>query len=177
MRITRSHPQCGRVERKSTMAESIIGISAGCFLYSIFVATASFALRPRLTTRNEAGTATDKMSVAGDFGRPQIPCWLSAERVSCAISPARCGLCRVRFRRCDMGWKLDIKSAVVGGVVVAVAAIFLGAAKSEPTVRRYQVTAGASYAYIIDTMTGQAWQVMQGQNSTSFFEPKTEGSK
>ena len=38
-----------------------------------------------------------------------------------------------------MGWKLHIKSVVVGGVVVAVAALFLGAAKSEPMVGRYQI--------------------------------------
>jgi hypothetical protein len=38
-----------------------------------------------------------------------------------------------------MGWKLDIKSAVAGAGAVAVAAVLLGATKSEPTVGRYQV--------------------------------------
>ena len=79
-----------------------------------------------------------------------------------------------------MGWKLDIKSAVMGGVVVAVAAIFLGAGKSEPTVGRYQVSVGPSRAFIVDTMTGQAWEKFvsqsQGETSNNFLSPKVEGS-
>ena len=74
-----------------------------------------------------------------------------------------------------MGWKLDIKSAVMGGLAVAIAAILLGAAKSEPTVGRYQVTAGASRALIVDTMTGQAWD--ESLNSSDFLVPKIESSK
>jgi hypothetical protein len=74
-----------------------------------------------------------------------------------------------------MGWKLDIKSVVVGAVVVAVAAIMLGAAKSEPTVGRYQLAAGATRAFIVDTMTGQVWD--ESASPSTFLGPKIEGSK
>ena len=74
-----------------------------------------------------------------------------------------------------MGWKLDIKSAVLGAVVVAVAAIFLGAVKSEPTVGRYQIAAGANGASVVDTMTGQVWS--ESATASSFLAPKIESSK
>lgn len=78
-----------------------------------------------------------------------------------------------------MGWKLDIRSAVVGGIVVAAAAIFLGAANSESTVGRYRMAVQSNYAYIIDTMTGKVWSAgaTTGTGGNKIFEPKTEDSK
>jgi hypothetical protein len=78
-----------------------------------------------------------------------------------------------------MGWKFDIKSAVVGAAVVAVAAILLGAANSEPAVGRYRIATQANYAYVIDTTTGKVWAANSttGANGNVVFEPKAEASK
>jgi hypothetical protein len=76
-----------------------------------------------------------------------------------------------------MGWKLDVKSAVVGAAVVAVAAILLGAANSEPAVGRYRIAVPAqtNYAYVIDTTTGKVYTT--GSNGNAIFEPKMETAK
>ena len=81
-----------------------------------------------------------------------------------------------------MSGKCDIKSAVVGGMLVAIAAICIGAAKVEPTVGRYQVSAGPGHLLVVDTVTGQVWRSFvgsgqSGSSDTNFFAPKMDFAK
>ena len=77
-----------------------------------------------------------------------------------------------------MGWKLDVRSAVVGAGVMAIAAFLLGAAKAESAVGRYQASVGANRAVLVDTMTGQVWEGEgRAVGFDDFYKPKTDLSK
>jgi len=55
--------------------------------------------------------------------------------------------------------KIDLKSFVIGGLSGALVLMALGAASPSPgPLGRYQVSAGATRAYVVDTTTGQIWE-------------------
>ena len=81
-----------------------------------------------------------------------------------------------------MNTKIDAKSAVVGLCIGVLIALTIGAASSgSAVVGRYQIGAGASHGFVIDTVTGQVWfkhfRESEGNNSPDFAKPKTSEQK
>ena len=70
--------------------------------------------------------------------------------------------------------RLDIRSAVLGGVVSAGLVLTIGAVREQSAERigRFQVAAGTAAAYVVDTATGQVWY--RGQQG--FLAPKLAAS-
>lgn len=70
--------------------------------------------------------------------------------------------------------KTDIKSLIIGVLITVVVCLALGASHSTGThsCGRYQLAAGeSSYAYVIDTATGQVWGAV-GTGRQDFYKPK-----
>ncbi len=74
-----------------------------------------------------------------------------------------------------MNNQTSTKNIVIGFVLGVVATATLGAAlKQNNEVGRFQVSAGAHVAYVVDTVTGQVWA---SGNSSTFKAPKAENRK
>ena len=68
--------------------------------------------------------------------------------------------------------KIDLKSFVIGGLSGALVLMALGAASPSPgPIGRYQVSAGATRAYVVDTTTGQIWESVIPPNAPN-IEPE-----
>ena len=69
--------------------------------------------------------------------------------------------------------KIDIRSLIIGVLITVVVFLALGAKQSTEShsCGRYQVEAAESYAYVIDTGTGQVWGKM-ATGSREFHKPK-----
>jgi hypothetical protein len=54
---------------------------------------------------------------------------------------------------------IDMKSALIGGLVIALFLCLVGAVDYVPTLYygRFQIETNDNYAFILDTATGQAW--------------------
>ena len=54
---------------------------------------------------------------------------------------------------------IDFKSALIGGLMVAMVVILAGAVDNVPPVRygRFEIETNDGYAFILDSATGQAW--------------------
>lgn len=62
------------------------------------------------------------------------------------------------------GWNINFSSLIIGFLLAACLSLALGAASS-PSVGPYQISAGSDLsAYIIDTQTGEAWQISSSDN-------------
>ncbi len=61
---------------------------------------------------------------------------------------------------------IDMKSALIGGILAAIALCLLGAVPFMPPEQygRFQIETNNNHAFILDTATGQAW-------SSRFFDP------
>jgi hypothetical protein len=62
----------------------------------------------------------------------------------------------------NMVRSIDLKSALIGGFVVAMIVFLAGAVDNVPSVRygRFQMETNDNYAFILDSATGQAWSEM-----------------
>ena len=77
---------------------------------------------------------------------------------------------------------IDMKSALIGGLVVAMILFLVGAVDYVPPVvyGRFKIEANDGYAFILDTATGQAWSDMLSDPGhfyvapdPNFYAPKT----
>ncbi len=66
----------------------------------------------------------------------------------------------------------DIRSLVVGGVVVLMVVLLAGAAGTDPVpqIGRYQIACTQTTCYLVDSMTGQVWSDRDG----GFKDPKVK---
>ena len=76
---------------------------------------------------------------------------------------------------------IDLKSLVLGAVLGGTVLVLMGAdlpQRPSTSLGRYQVSAGANRAYVIDTTTGQVWESVVLPNSVNpdpdFARPKTK---
>ncbi len=71
---------------------------------------------------------------------------------------------------------IDLKSTVLGIVLGMSLFALLGAAgtskEGEQPIGRYQIAAGNTSAWVVDTKTGQVWSNVTGSQGT-FFGPKS----
>lgn len=80
---------------------------------------------------------------------------------------------------------IDLKSVVIGGLVVALVICAVGAVRfaQTDTYGRFELTAGPDFTFLLDTATGQVWSVQTGfsdgvivtppHTSEEFYAPKT----
>ena len=69
-----------------------------------------------------------------------------------------------------MQTKIDIKSMVLGAALCAVVMLSVAAATTQNSSSgRYRLVAGDSYAWKIDTTTGQVWRTASGSPSKDFM--------
>lgn len=64
---------------------------------------------------------------------------------------------------------IDIKSAVMGGLLAAMVLLAAGAIRkaSSGAIGRFQIGCTHENAYLLDTVTGQVWQSFEGGAFTS----------
>ena len=63
------------------------------------------------------------------------------------------------------GLNVDLKSMVIGFLLAACLALAMGAASDSQSEGPYQISANSDLsAYVIDTRTGECWQVSRGDN-------------
>ena len=69
-----------------------------------------------------------------------------------------------------MKMRFDVRSMVVGGVLVGVVCLLAGAvgSDSEPAVGRFAIDCTNTRCYLVDTMTGQVW----ASHDSGFKSPK-----
>jgi hypothetical protein len=62
------------------------------------------------------------------------------------------------------GWNINFSSMIIGFLLAACLALALGAASTRSG-GPYQISANSDLsAYVIDTRTGEAWQISRGDN-------------
>ena len=76
-----------------------------------------------------------------------------------------------------MKTQIDLKSALLGMTAGILAMLAIGAGTSSGETGHYQISAGQTGAFIVDTKTGQAWSYFpfnttQIRSDGSFFDPK-----
>ena len=63
------------------------------------------------------------------------------------------------------GWNINFSSMIIGFLLAACLALALGAASGTQSEGSYQISSTSDLsAYIIDTRTGEAWQVSRTDN-------------
>jgi hypothetical protein len=71
-------------------------------------------------------------------------------------------------------YSIDVKSILIGGLLVALVLCMLGAGTSPVTeyYGRYQIETNPNYAFVLDTTTGQVWST-QANDSGIFIDPNS----
>jgi hypothetical protein len=82
-----------------------------------------------------------------------------------------------------MNCQIDVKSAVVGGLLVLVCLCLFGFVPNMPPeyYRRFQLEAGNGHAFVLDSATGQVWGLCalentcgSGEDPNSFYAIKVQ---
>jgi hypothetical protein len=70
-----------------------------------------------------------------------------------------------------MAHSIDLKSALIGGFVVAMVVILAGAVDNVPSERygRFEIETNDNYAFILDSATGQVWSKEFPYNRPGFI--------
>jgi hypothetical protein len=82
---------------------------------------------------------------------------------------------------------IDLKSAIVGGLIVALALCAIGAIRFAPSDQygRFQIATNPDHGFLLDTATGQVWTLQTGypgaigvvntppHTALEFYDPKT----
>ena len=80
-----------------------------------------------------------------------------------------------------MNNKIDRKSIFVGLLFGVVVTLVVGAALPSNQVGRYQISGAGNHAIILDTVSGQAWQVYlpatEGSTDGDFFKVKLQDKR
>ncbi len=73
---------------------------------------------------------------------------------------------------------LDIKSIIIGAILMGICLLTLGAVASHPALRvgRFEMETENGYAYVVDSISGQVWEKQVGSgrstDSDDFLGPK-----
>ena len=62
------------------------------------------------------------------------------------------------------GWNIHFSSMIIGFLLATCLALALGAATPSDSEGPYQISAVSDAAFVIDTQTGQMWQVSRSDN-------------
>ncbi len=77
--------------------------------------------------------------------------------------------------------KIDIKSALLGLALGAVATFAVAASTSSGAVGRYQIAGTANHGLVLDTVTGRVWSAFflpnEGKTDPGYFQPKLDEKK
>jgi hypothetical protein len=81
-----------------------------------------------------------------------------------------------------MKTKIDIKSALIGLLLGIVTTFVIGAASSATTIGRFQVSGTGNFGLVLDTATGQVWNMYFDStggrhDGEAFFRPKIGQTK
>lgn len=80
-----------------------------------------------------------------------------------------------------MKYGMDVKSMIVGGLLVAGLLLLAGAAGNKPAgmVGRFQIATADSAAYLVDTATGQVWYSgrISSESDAAFKSPKLNAER
>ncbi len=63
------------------------------------------------------------------------------------------------------GWNIHFSSLVIGFLLALCLVLAVGAATGSDSAGQYRISSGSDVsAFVIDTQTGHAWQISQGDN-------------
>ena len=62
------------------------------------------------------------------------------------------------------GWNIHFSSMIIGFLLATCLALALGAATPSDSAGPYRISATSDAAFVIDTQTGQMWQVSRSDN-------------
>jgi hypothetical protein len=71
-------------------------------------------------------------------------------------------------------YSIDVKSILIGGLLVALVLCLLGGTTTEPEHDgRYQIETNPNYAFVLDTTTGQVWSTNANDNTRTSIDPNS----
>jgi len=69
---------------------------------------------------------------------------------------------------------VDVKSILIGGLLVALVLCVLGGTTTEPAYDgRYQIETNPDYAFVLDTTSGQVWSTRANDSSGNLIDPNS----